>query len=196
VNLLQNYKLNNQKYIIVNYLMDISMNDIDSLTLEYFVNKNHISVLNKNEEIKSKTFEKEKKFYKKRIIDLTKNLFRDEIADSTLKNSFNTYIKTSINYLNFLDKREIIQGNKPEDEIKINNNLENKEYVNSDFLLFKEKDTKKITLDNYIKKTNSKPSKLILPEKQNYNIKTKEYKTKGIKKKKNINNKYDEVKEK
>jgi hypothetical protein len=176
--------------------MDISMNDIDSLTLEYFVNKNHISVLNKNEEIKSKTFEKEKKFYKKRIIDLTKNLFRDEIADSTLKNSFNTYIKTSINYLNFLDKREIIQGNKPEDEIKINNNLENKEYANSDFLLFKEKDTKKITLDNYIKKTNSKPSKLILPEKQNYNIKTKEYKTKGIKKKKNINNKYDEVKEK
>jgi hypothetical protein len=173
--------------------MDISMNDIDSLSLEYFVNKNHISVLNKNEEIKSKTFEKEKKFYKKRIIDLTKNLFRDEITDSSLKNCFNTYIKTSINYLNFLDRIEVIQGNKPEDEIKIDTNLENKEYVDSDFLLFKEKDTKKITLDNFIKKTNNTPNKLILPEKQGYNIKTKEYKTKGIKKKKNINNKYDEV---
>jgi hypothetical protein len=59
-------------------------------------------------------------------------------------------------------------------------------------LFAKEEDVKKINLDTFVIKKNSKPKSKILPKKEDVNIKTKEHKTKGIKKKKNINNIYEE----
>jgi len=59
--------------------------------------------------------------------------------------------------------------------------------------MLREKETRNITLDNFIKKKEKKPN-VILPEKQNFNLKSKELKTKGIQKKNNINNKYEEYK--
>jgi len=57
-------------------------------------------------------------------------------------------------------------------------------YNNCDYLILKEKETKKITMDNFIIKNEKKPS-VILPEKKKYNLKSKDLKTKGIEKKKN-----------
>ena len=67
---------------------------------------------------------------------------------------------------------------------------------------------KKVNLDTYVVKTSTTKKQIILPEKQNVNIKTRAHKTKGIKmkeekkqnkdklidlkKKKNITNNYDE----
>jgi len=176
------------------------MNNIDSLTLEYFLNKNQYQgLLNKHELFNDKQFLSDRKFYKKRIIDTTKKLFRNEINDSHLKNSFNCYIKSCINYLSFLDKTDIIQDKYIEEtdniaEEKCLENIAVEEYNNCDYLLTKESDVKQVTLlDNYIKKKDNKP-KIILPEKNTYNLKTSEFKTKGISKKKNINIKYDENK--
>ena len=179
--------------------MDISMNEIDYLTLEYFMNKTQYQgLLKKHDLFNDKQFISEKKFYKKRIIDLTKKLFRNEIEDIQLKNVFNGYVKSCCNYLKFLDKKDFIQENysqeeeKEEEEEKFD---ENKEigYNNCNHLMLREKETRNITLDNFIKRKEKKPN-VILPEKQNFNLKSKELKTKGIQKKNNINNKYEEYK--
>ena len=59
------------------YVMDISMNSIDSMTLSYFTNRSQYEqilhrTLNKSNELEYTT---DKRFYKKRILDLNKKLF-------------------------------------------------------------------------------------------------------------------------
>ena len=178
--------------------MDISMNEIDNITLEYFLNKSQYQgLIKKHDILNDKNFISEKKFYKKRILDLTKKLFRNEIEDLQLKNVFNGYIKSCCNYLKFQDKKDIIQENYSEEEEMVNEDIldqiEEVGYNNCDYLILKEKETKKITMDNFIIKNEKKPS-VILPEKKKYNLKSKDLKTKGIEKKKNINNKYEDIK--
>ena len=178
--------------------MDVSMNEIDNLTLEFFMNKSQYQgLIKKHDLFNDKKFISEKKFYKKRIIDLTKKLFRNEVEDIQLKNVFNGYVKSCCNYLKFEDKKDFIQENysegEEEKEETILDGIEEVGYNNCDHLILKEKETRSITLDSYIKKKEKKPN-VILPEKQNYNLKSKELKTKGIPKKNNINNKYEEYK--
>lgn len=174
------------------------MNEIDNITLEYFLNKSQYQGLMKKHDIlNDKNFISEKKFYKKRILDLTKKLFRNEIEDIQLKNVFNGYIKSCCNYLKFQDKKDIIQDNysdhEKESEKNMLDQIEEVGYNNCDYLIMKEKETKKITMDNFIIKNEKKPN-VILPEKKIYNLKSKDLKTKGIEKKKNINNKYEDIK--
>lgn len=59
--------------------MDISMNSIDNLTLTYFLNKSQYeNILNKKNNVdKDLLFSKDRHFYKKRILDLNKKLFRE-----------------------------------------------------------------------------------------------------------------------
>jgi len=173
------------------------MNEIDNITLEYFLNKSQYQgLIKKHDILNDKNFISEKKFYKKRILDLTKKLFRNEIEDLQLKNVFNGYIKSCCNYLKFQDKKDIIQENYSEEEEMVNEDIldqiEEVGYNNCDYLILKEKETKKITMDNFIIKNEKKPS-VILPEKKKYNLKSKDLKTKGIEKKKNINNKYEDI---
>ena len=141
-----------------------------------------------------KQFLSDKKFYKKRVIDLTKKLFRNDVDDLQLYSTFDSYTKSCINYLKFLDKKDIIQEKYSNIIDSSCNNCDVDEYDISkcDILFAKEEDVKKINLDTFVIKKNSKPKSKILPKKENVNIKTKEHKTKGLKKKKNINNIYEE----
>ena len=178
--------------------MDISMNEIDNITLEYFLNKSQYQgLIKKHDILNDKNFISEKKFYKKRILDLTKKLFRNEIEDLQLNNVFNGYIKSCCNYLKFQDKKDMIQENYSDEDEVINEDILDKieevGYNNCDYLIMKEKETKKITMDNFIIKNEKKPN-VIIPEKKKYNFKSKDLKTKGIEKKKNINNKYEDIK--
>ena len=86
------------------------MNEIDNITLNCFANKQQYEhVMKKNDFHKDKQFLLDKKFYKKRVIDLTKKLFRNDVDDLQLYNTFDSYTKSCINYLKFLDKTDIIQ---------------------------------------------------------------------------------------
>jgi hypothetical protein len=67
----------------------------------------------------------------------------------------------------------------------------NKSY---DHLFSRVEDMKKVTLDNYVIKSNGTINPKILPKKEEINIKTKEHKRKGISKKKNIKNIYEDSK--
>jgi hypothetical protein len=213
--------------------MNIVMNDIDSMTLSYFANKvQYDSVLKKTECISDKQYKSDTKFYKKRILDLTKRLFRngeEQIQDTHVNKCFTSYVKSCVTYLKFLDKSDIIQKRyEAENELDngeskditktdgfINDTIKMDDYTshnsdnshnenitqtneskfeNCDHLFSRPEDVKKITLDNYIIKTNEQSKTIFLPKKEDINIKTKEHKRKGIAKKKNIKNIYEDTK--
>lgn len=55
------------------------------------------------------TFRKERKYYKKRILALTKELFNKKCEDKDIVDPFNEYLKCCIKYLKFKDISDIIQ---------------------------------------------------------------------------------------
>ena len=157
----------------------------------------------------NKNFISDKKFYKKRILDLTKRLFRDELKDEQLINCFHSYLKDCINHLKIADTSDIIQEKYVDSSNIINDILEtnvvdnvdnvdnvdssitlmeNDSYANCDHLFWKIEDVKKVNLDSFVINNAVKNNKKILPVKAELNIKTKVHKTKGIAKKKNIGN--------
>jgi len=174
-----------------------NMSDIDSITLDYFTNRSQYNnILKKKEDYQSGHFDNDKKFYKKRILDLTKRLFRDEIKNESLVSGFHSYIKTCIDYLKNLDTKDIIQ----EKYMDVSENqvmdsdimdisrvlIETESYKNCDYLFRKVEETKKINLDSFVINATENSKKKILPTKEVVNIKTKVHKTKGIMKKKNM----------
>ena len=186
------------------------MNDIDNITLQYFTNKSQYDSLLKRKGVSvDSIYLNEKKFYKKRILDLTKKAFRNEVDDNHIKNTFENYVRTCIHYLKFSDKKDIYQEqydgmnvvDKEKEKDKDNDDLDcisDISYNNVDYIMGKSAEIKKCNLDSFIinKNKNSKGISCILPQKPKVNIKSSEYKTKGIvQKKKNITNKYDDQKE-
>jgi len=241
------------------------MNMIDNLTLSYFLNKTQYeNIMNKKNNTQSNVaYTKDKHFYKKRILDLNKKLFRNEINDKQLNNQFNSFVKSCISYLKSIDTTEILQKqyeymdqNKKtdnssnilntdddtddkvdkhilnfgcnavnhdnsisitpddtydasgikhlininmdltdiiEDDIEPNNIIE-ETFVSNDGLMRNYSNMKKINLDTFVVKTSESIKPKILPKKQDVNIRTKEFKTKGIAKKKNITNIYEDNK--
>lgn len=237
--------------------MDISMNSIDNLTLTYFLNKSQYeNILNKKNNVdKDLVFSKDRHFYKKRILDLNKKLFRNEINDKQLIGHFNHFVKSCISYLKTIDTTEILQkqyeymdanaelektmnnnnntglvtihdntcnitelyddsGTKrlknvtidlsgcpfeisnhtAWDETQLQNSIDETNNMNNDYLLRKPSNMKKINLDTFVIKTSDNIKPKILPKKQDVNIRTKAFKTKGIAKKKNISNIYEDNK--
>lgn len=134
------------------------------------------------------------KFYKKRILNLTKQMFRNNFPSPYLKNIFQSYIETLIEYLIIQDENDIIQEDYKEYDI-INNKYENETnevllnknqtYNN---LMMKEKKKETInTLDNFILKDNSITNEVkFIPQKKTFDLKKPLLKTKGIDKK-NLN---------
>ena len=62
--------------------------------------------------------------------------------------------------------------------------IENESYKNCDYLFGKVEEVKKVNLDSFVINNSEKNKKIILPKKEEVNIKTKVHKTKGIVKKK------------
>ena len=86
--------------------MDISKNQ--KLDLLYLTNPNIMHKYTKTQELNS--IDKEEfKFYRKRILMLTKDYLRGHKENTTLDNVFNSYANSLIDYFKFIDKKEIIQ---------------------------------------------------------------------------------------
>ena len=188
--------------------MDISMNEINSLTLNYFTNKvQYGNILKRANIANDGEFIKDKSFYRKRILDLNKRLFRDEVKDTQLIGHFNNYVRSCISYFKLLDTSEIIQQKyESMDNIIDNENeagtiqtgeIDNDDYSKCDYLLIKPDDVKSFNLDTFVvkTKTNPKDTKQPLPTKTVVKLNAKKFKTKGLEKKKNITNKYEKIHE-
>ena len=188
-----------------NTLSDKKVSDID---LEYLINKDlygksidskmqpHITINNK----------KDKKFYKKRIYDLTKQLLSNEQPPTLfpdVRNTFDNYIKTCISYFKIIDTSDIIQEDYDDlfgsisnatgvDNIDNIDNIANIDEVNK-LMMRSIKIMEPNALEKLVKRTITKKEiEPIIPQQKDINLKDPILKNKGIRKKKNITNKYDE----
>ena len=169
--------------------------------LEYLINPIFYEkiILNKKED-DDKNLKNEIKFYKKRIIQLTKDLSKGVIIQDSLSKVFLEYSKCCITYLKDLDKKDILQSeyenlniNKDLDiELKINNSEDelNNKLINPNYINNKNDIAK---LLNIKKLENNLEDSLIIPQQKNLDLKDESLKNKGIKNKKNKKKKKDNI---
>jgi len=180
----------------------MSENYVNQITIDYLINKNVYN--NHLENIKMKNAnKKDKKFYRKRILNLTKDflLFKEEeLIFPDVKYSFEMYVKTCIEYFKTLDKCDIIQEDYSDLEEKDVNklldyeelNIENMNNQNDADILLMRSINIAPSLDKFIKRTTFKKEE-VLPIQKEINLQEPYLKNKGICKKKNISNNYGEV---
>jgi hypothetical protein len=186
---------------------------IHQITLDCLVNKDvyaKMQNINKTRNINKK----EKKFYRKRILNLSKDLLLkkdndyDEI-NPDIKSSFDNFIKTCIHYFKIIDRNDILQEDfknfdekilidtlNPNDLFMggdlINNNNYDSEIDNK---LFMRSIKIRNGLENFVTiKSTKKQDEIILPKIKDINLEEPTLRNKGIIKKDNINIKYDENK--
>lgn len=174
---------------------------LNQASLDFLINKKHYKIHLTNTKDK-KINRKDKKFYRKRILSLSKDLLykeEDEINVLTdIKFAFDNYVKSCINYFKLLDRNDIIQEeyNNIKEEIKEENELsETAQFLKeeNEKLLVRSVKMSTNKLDNFIKiKMTKQPEELIIPQQKQINLKDPNLKNKGVNKKKNINNIYDE----
>ena len=180
---------------------------VHQITLDCLINK---EIFNKQKSIEKhmKVNKKDKKFYRKRILNLTRELLlsgkdkeneNESIIPPDLLYSFNNYVKTCINNFKTIDKNDIIQ-----EEYKAIDTSKNESYLEfelkeledktlEDNKLFMRSIKTKNYLDDFVKyKYIKKEEDMILPKMKDINLKEPNLRNKGIKKKENIPIIYDE----
>ena len=187
---------------------------VDQVTLDCLLNKSMFNAHVKNKKAQSINKE-ERKFYKKRIYNLFKEMLINKSEPDDLlpdvKYAYDNFINASINYFKTIDNNDLLQEEyKTLDEAALENINAVPELGNNDDIVVEKADkllmrSIKITtqtLDKYVKRKTTKPQeKLILPKQKEVNLMDPELKVKGlqnnnsnnIQKKENITNKYDEI---
>ena len=182
------------------------LNYVDEITLECLMNKEQYAKhIKKEPVVTTKVNKSDRKFYKKRIYDLTKQLLNNEPVSENIfpdvTNGFQNYIKACVDYFKTLDKTDILQEDYQSIEDSLNrdrNNEINVDYVSStqeanQMMMRSIKIQEPNSLEKLVKRTQTKHVKqMILPREKDINLKDPILKNKGIREKKNITNKYEE----
>ena len=178
---------------------------LNQASLDYLINTKQYKIQLTNI-LNKKINKKDKRFYRRRILNLTKELLsKDEseiVISPDIKYAFDNLVKTCVHYFKILDRNDIIQEdynnfNKGiDDEIKEDNEInESTQFLKeeNEKLLMRSVKMSNNSLDNFIKiKMTKQPEELIIPQQKEINLKDPTLKIKGITKKKNIINNYDE----
>jgi hypothetical protein len=161
---------------------------------------------------KSVVNKKDQKFYRRRILSLTKELLYPEEAvektttptttstttpDPNIVGLFQIYSKACIEYFKTLDKNDIIQedySSLTSRETAEMSAEDIKTQAEIDQLFMRSIHVKEpTTLDKFVKRSTNAPKEdPILPKQKDINLRDPALKNKGIRKKKNITNKYEE----
>jgi len=161
---------------------------INKVTLEYLLNPTLMEKLG-SKYLDNNILEKDIKFYRKRICQITKDMSKDIYINDNLKLAFQNYATNIIYYLKQLDEKDIFQSeytdiknNEPNlfmEDIShnISSNIDN---------LFMNHPEPVNNLDSFVKKLNITVPDKILPKKRVANIKDPLLKIKGVKEKKNL----------
>jgi|UniRef100_A0A6C0IPG4 hypothetical protein len=162
----------------------------NKLDLLYFTNNQARKQIHSDEkQIEEKEINKSDiKFYRKRILQLTKDLLRGKKMSNIINGSFDAYIDTAIKSFKFEDEAELLQAEFKDLEEKKKKNKTSTEFKSSESDKFMMKDLKNKKNDNIknfaIIKTKKKKEKLITPIQRKFDLKTDVLKNKGVKKKK------------
>ena len=192
------------------------MEYVNQVTLECLMNKDTYKkyVATKKKSVVNK---KDQKFYRRRILSLTKELLYPEEAaektttpttttttkttsttthDPNIVGLFQIYSKACIEYFKTLDKNDIIQEDYSTLTTETNEMSPEdiKTQAEIDQLFMRSVHVKEATtLDKFVKRSTTAPKEeQILPKQKDINLRDPALKNKGIRKKKNITNKYEE----
>jgi hypothetical protein len=189
---------------------------VNQVTIDCLLNKEQYQkhLIQTNHKVTNK---KDKKFYKKRIYNLTKELLTNNAPNKLfpdVKYAFENYVKSCVHYFKAIDSNDILQEDYKEyeniDEILNMNggnqidvgNMESQEEANN--LLMRKITMPPSTLDGFVKrKTTQREKNIVLPKQKEVNLKDPILKNKGItektdkiSKKKNVDNNYENKNEK
>jgi len=182
---------------------------INQITLKYLLNKDY---RHSDKENDVKINKKDRKFYRRRVLNLTQELFLNKSPENlfpNVKNAFDNYINSCVNYFKITDESDIIQEDYKEFEPKntintinsINSNImmeqcdaiidnaiiDNAIIDSSNKLMMRFVKTTKPPLSDFVKITLAKPLiEPVLPKQKNIELNTPQLKNKGISKKKNV----------
>ncbi len=164
--------------------MDISANPLD---LIYFTNTAYKPYINKKSKENDEKYSKDLLFYRKRILQKTKDLLRNGERNQDIENVFKEYTQELIRHFKFIDKKDIIQ------EEYRNLGEKQKKCVKKDFELEKQnklimrdkKGKEKSTIESFIdvKFINKKEYKPYIPQNKVINLNVEDLKNKGVKNK-------------
>ena len=171
---------------------------INNVTLEYLVNKEY-NIIHKPRNHVNK---KDKKFYRRRIFNITKELLSNEEPSDLLpevKHAFDNYMKHCIHYFKVIDCSDILQEDY-KDITKVEfgdadcdeSSQQTQDEANK--LMMRSINIQTNTLDKFITRTVKKDT-TIMPQQKDVDLKNPDLKLKGVKKKKNITNTYEDTKE-
>ena len=125
------------------------------------------------------------KFYRKRILQQTKEYLREGRLESSIDRAFDNYADKLMEYYKFIDKKEIIQ--KEYENMEENSSVAVKDI---DLLVENKKMMKEVeppvkTIKDFITVVAEKPKKKrIIPKLKEFNLKKDELRIKGLKKEK------------
>ena len=186
-----------------------NINNIDSvnyITLETMANSDtYNKYLKKNNLDHDTVLKSEKKFYRKRISAMVKDILYNNLNNNSdcpvndvIINAFNTFARLCVSHFKFKDTMDNIQGDYkgmvlgdksgPESGV---DTMEGWSIDEANKLFMKQVDKKVITMDNFVTKTSPPQDEMILPKTKELNLKDPKYKRKDIKKgftKNNIGN--------
>ena len=169
------------------------MNEIEKITIDCMIKKKSVT---SNDIIKPNL--KDVKFYRKRIIYLLKQYINCEEMDifQDVKHSLDSFLLTSISYFKTIDKTEVYQKDyleleeEPQEDIKTYYPFCDESIIAPNCIFIEKPEIK--TMDHYVKRIITKEEiETFYPCKKKANIKSKDFKNKGIIKKKNIMNTYE-----
>ena len=181
---------------------------VNQVTLDCLLNKSQYSkfLMNKTEKISNK---KDKKFYRKRIFSLTKELLlskeKPEKLFPDVEYAFNNYVNSCVHYFRAIDSNDILQTEYTSfNELTTLDGLilgleddDTTSKEEADKLMMRSINISNPSLDHFItRKITKKPEQMILPKQKDINLSDPILKNKGViisDKKKNINNNYGET---
>jgi len=182
---------------------------INKITLECLLNKSQYDkCLSSNVVNLAAINKRDKKFYRKRILQLTKDILlnvQQESLPNDIVFAFENYVKSCSQYFKMIDKTDIIQNDYKNADTEINHSLiDSNVDIDASLIISTEEANKlmmrsiktdKYTLDKFVKITSITKEQPIIPLQKEINLKDPILRNKGvvqsIGKKKNIVNIYE-----
>jgi hypothetical protein len=197
--------------------MNLNLDQVDHVTLDLMVNQpQYERYLRIKEADLNGKYEKAKRFYKKRIVEMTRDLLKGEtVNDIFVLQSFDAYAKACITYFRNKDKNDTLQeehmaecveigylppivegqegqeGQEEQEGQELQHNSKRKLEIMLSFDKHKHKPSHVPTLDTYVIKTTPAASTVAnpvpTPQQKEINLDDPKFKTKDIKPRKKQN---------
>ena len=160
--------------------MDLSRNV--QMDLLYLTNGRMKHRINHLEKVLNKD---DLKFYRKRILQETKNYLRDGNLESSIDKAFENYADKLIEYYKFIDKKEMIQKEYKEIKKEKKKKVKELDILEENKRMMKGVEPPVKTIKDFVNVVAEKSKKKrIIPKLKKYNLKKDELRIKGLKKEK------------